>query len=1202
MPGTGTYINQTALDSFNNVWIVGRDVSKLDGTVLTYYDYRNSAVPNSDPYYMDTRSISIDEDGTKWIGCAYAPSLGTPVVFSLEGPYGSTGQNWSSFEITGSTGGSIDVPTIYASPFGEEVLAFISPLNGGYGTGPIGVYGVTGGDLYVYNKILETWKEPAPGFVWPHIYDIKAKGILGSTYEYYIATSCGIYIIPGGDLKISYFEGGEPYIDQATIWNSKNTSLPSDIIYSLDFDENGNLWIGTDSGIVYWDQSKFYVWNSSSLGGLLSDEIFFVKSRPNGHVFFSAGNPEKGEGTGLYYFNGDTLINYNSSNSGLPSDDIFSIMLAQNKTNSSGTVVYPNDIYLSSGNSIGLFDYTIPHIYATSKYAGTTGWNFVYYTPTTEALPTDEAKLPKVNKYTWTYPSWETYQDSYLQYKHPGLNPINLFLEANLKAIADGRAGNQDYWNLGPIPNFDAIQLADSLQDSSWVDGITGGITKTTSVNYLDGKYAIGGYSSLDNIYFGLKNNLDPLVLSNPNPTSTLYPRSGQKVGYVAYYNKEGQVQDVLTIRGYETEVWDIQASRDESSLYVLGAYNGYIESGKFVYSSTYPGAGGMTGPTGGPIGFSNIQTPGITGSPYNYSWIYDGSQTIPATGPFLPATGATIDTSAQGIFLMEIERNLGDQTSYGGIDFGATGSLETSYRLKQFRHFPAVSSSYNPNSTSSSIDTDLYEKTLSLTVSKYTVDIVGTLKGGISTYKDGWERNLDIPSTDEFIFSAGTGSYSRSGLWISTGSELELVKTQVTSGTGGDVVFNSIQKDEGTLTYLITGTSSAGFFDFASSTVQGGTSGTTGAFYLITNNVPTVSSSNFIITNSAPLDQYQGIDSGFRNGKYYWATFYSATASFSSYTKSENSDYTGYSVLTAEITPSESFVTLYSNKVLPVDLSATTIGLDDIDIGKNGQRFYSIFVEGGTAVNYIWKTDSSSGLNGSIGTYGTGHMRISLDNRDNLLIGGYRVGETGPTGLPIDSSSTDSSFTALVPQYIPGTGIDLGNIISRSGSGSWVWADVHNSGNDLFVPILSTVFLSNYSSQIFGKENNRWVLIDEFTGSPVLDVRSTPYFIYTFTEPGYYSVTNSVEDANGNLYQVSKKSFIKVSDQSVASATDPNPEFVNSVDYGYPPEMPRDKNSLYKLSKSLLTQQAEIMKSMTKPFGSSIIIPDDPNATFQRD
>lgn len=1204
MPSTGAYINQAQLDGFNNVWAVGRDLSKFDGTVLTYYDYINSAVPSNNPYYLDTRSISIDEDNTKWVGCAYIPTSPTSLVFNVQGPYAATGQSWSPLDIIGATGIAVDVPTIYASPYGEEVLAFISSLNGGSGTGPAGVYGVTGGSLYVYNKILTTWVEPAENFVWPHIYDIKAKGILGSTYEYYLATTQGIYIIPPGTLKVSSFLGGQPYVDQANIWNSKNASLPSDIVYSLDFDENGNLWIGTDSGLAYWDGSKIYVWDSSSLTGLLSNEIMLVQSRPNGHVFFTAGNPEKGEGTGLYYFNGDTLTNYNSSNSSLPSDDVYSVMLVEQKSSNNGTILYPNDIVLVSGNNIGFFDYTIPHIYATSKYAGTTGWNFVYYTPTTEALPTDEAKLPKANKYSWTYPSWRNYQDSYLQYKHPGLDPRNLFLEANLKAIADGRAGEQNYWNLGRIPTFDSIQTAQSLQDASWVNGVTGGAlgTRITSSSYLDKKYIFGGYSRQQQVYFGPKNNLEDLTVSNPNPTYSYYqPWSGQSFGFVSWYNEAGQVQDVLTIRGLQTEVHDVQSATDDKSLYVLGTYIGYIEIGGFIYSSTYPGAGGMTGPTGGPIGFSNIQTPGITGSPYPYSWIYNGTQTIPATGPFIPNT-SVVDEFKESIFLLEIEKNIGSESSYGGINFGVTGALGSSYRVKDFRIFPGASSGYDPNSTSTTIDTVLYGSTLSLSVSDYEVEIVGTLQGGISTYKDDYGRDLDLPSVSDFIFSPWetTGSsYLKGGFWISLGTELEILKTSVTSGTGGNVIFNSVQKDQGTLTYLITGTSDAYSFDFIGSSLTGGTTGSNIPFYLVSSYTPSLSSYNFIQTNSAPIDEYQGIDSAYLNGKYYWATFYSGTGSFGSYSISEEADYNGYSILTAEITPSESLTKIYSNKVLPVDLNSTSLGIDDIEIGRERQRFYSFFSQGGTASNNIYKVNPSGGLNGSIYVGGTGHIRLSLDMEDNLLVGGYRVGSTGPTALPVNTYSTDNSFTALIPQYIPGTGIDLGNIISRAGSGAWTWADVSNSEGDLLVPMLSTVFFSNYASQIFGKQNNKWVLKDAKSDTVILDVKSVPYFIYTFTEAGYYTIQNSVEDSAGNVYLITKPAFIKVVNQSVATASDPNPEFVNSVDYGYPPVMPLEKDSAYRLSKSLLDQQAQILKDSREPFGSGLVLPDDPNSTF---
>jgi len=1201
MASTGAYINQAELDKYNIVWAVGRGLNRFDGNSSIYLTHLNSAVPSNGPYYLDTRSISIDEDSFKWVGCAYTTIFPTtPLVFVAAGQYAATGNSWSPQEITGSSSSNIEVPTIYASPFGEEVLAFVSPLNGGYGTGPAGVYGTTGGNLYCYNKTFQTWTEPAPGFVWPHIYDIKAQGIDGVTFKYYLATSQGIYIIPEGDLEILQLDGGIPYVSQAEIWNSKNTSLPSDIIYSLDFDENGNLWIGTNAGLVYWDQSKFYVWDSSSLPSLSSDEIFIVKSRPNGHVFFSAGNPQKNEGTGLYYFNGNTLINYNTGNSSVVSDEIYSIMLAERNSNSNGFRVSENDIFIASGNSVGLFDYTIPHIYATSKYTGTTGWNFVYYTPSTESLPTDEAKLPKSDKYTWDYPSWRTYQDSYLQYKHPGLDPRNLFLEANLKAIADGRAGEQDYWNLGQSPTFDSIQIAKSLQDSSWVEGITGGVNKTTSAAYLNGKYIIGGYSSINQIYFGQKNNLDDLVLTNPNPTNSIYPRSGQKVGYVAYYNEAGQVQDVLSIRGYETEVWDIQPSIDQKSLYILGSYKGYIEAGELIWSSTYPGAAGLTGgPTGGPIGFSNIKTPGITGSPYQYPWIYNGTQTIPATGAFIPSTGP-IDTLAQGIFLMEIEKNIGSQSSYGGINFGATGDLETSYRLKQFRSFPAVSSSYDTSSSSSSVETTFYEKTISMEVSDYEVSIVGTLEGGISTYKGDWGNNMDLPSTSELLFSTwNSSSYLKSGFWIALGTELELLKSEISSGTGGNVIFNSVQRDQSTLTYLITGSSSSATFNFASSQVSGGTTGSTGPFYMVVTNAPTVSSSSYIQTNSAPLDDYQGIDSDFRGGKYYFSTFYSGTAALGARTISEEADYNGYSILTASITPSGSSLDLYSNKILPVNTSVTTLGIDDLEITSDGQRYYSFFTQGPTATNYIWKTSPDGGLEGSFSIGGTGHIRLAVDYKDSLLIAGYRIGVTGPSGLPVNASGSDISFTAFSEQYVPGTGIDLGDIISRAGSGSWTWADVYNSNEDISVPILSTVFFTNYASQIFGKQNNRWVLFDEVSETVILDVKSIPYFIYTFTGSGYYSIQNTVEDANGNVYSISKKAFVKVMNQTVPLASDPNPELVNSVDYGYPPLSPASDNEIYQMSKHLLEQQRKILKETRPQFGSGLILKNDPNSTF---
>ena len=181
------YINQGALDSSENIWCVGRDLTVYDGQSWIYYNGSNSIVPDNSPYYLDTRSISIDSNDTKWVGCAVSSGLSQDLIFFAAGPEAATGSTWtiSDFDLAGP---NWEVPTIYASPYGDEVLAFISPLNGGGGTGATGNVGVTGGYLWSYNKVTSMWNEVSPGYTWPHIYDIKAKGKDGVNWDYYLAT------------------------------------------------------------------------------------------------------------------------------------------------------------------------------------------------------------------------------------------------------------------------------------------------------------------------------------------------------------------------------------------------------------------------------------------------------------------------------------------------------------------------------------------------------------------------------------------------------------------------------------------------------------------------------------------------------------------------------------------------------------------------------------------------------------------------------------------------------------------------------------------------------------------------------------------------------------------------------------------------------------------------------------------------------
>ena len=192
------------------------------------------------------------------------------------------------------------------------------------------------------------------------------------------------------------------------------------------------------------------------------------------------------------------------------------------------------------------------------------------------------------------------------------------------------------------------------------------------------------------------------------------------------------------------------------------------------------------------------------------------------------------------------------------------------------------------------------------------------------------------------------------------------------------------------------------------------------------------------------------------------------------------------------------------------------------------------------------------------------------------------------------------AGFTSLIEQYKPELGINLGNIISRPGSGAWTWCDVHSTDNYMEIPVLSTVVFNNYSSNIYGKTNNKWILSNSESQEELLNIKGSPYFIYTFVNPGFYTIYNQVEDSAGNVYETSKPGFIKIINHKDKRPDDPRPDFVDSSDYGYPnpPFIARDYKAM-RLGKDLMQQEIEILKANKGQFGSAIVIPNNPDSTF---
>jgi PKD repeat protein len=219
------------------------------------------------------------------------------------------------------------------------------------------------------------------------------------------------------------------------------------------------------------------------------------------------------------------------------------------------------------------------------------------------------------------------------------------------------------------------------------------------------------------------------------------------------------------------------------------------------------------------------------------------------------------------------------------------------------------------------------------------------------------------------------------------------------------------------------------------------------------------------------------------------------------------------------------------------------------------------------------------------------------LDKKNNLAVSAFNYGSTGE-GYQIYDSNKGSTF--ISEQYVPELGINLGNIISRPGSGAWSWCDVHSTDKGMKIPLMTTVIFSNYASNIYGKQNNNWVLKNSITGDVLLDVKETPYFIYTFTSAGNYTIYNSVEDSFGNVYATTKPGYIEVVNHKEKNPDDKNPNLVDSFDYGQPEPFPGRDYQVRKLAKDLMIEQNKILKSGNQQFGSDIDMPDNPDATFR--
>jgi len=71
-------------------------------------------------------------------------------------------------------------------------------------------------------------------------------------------------------------------------WHTMDDGLPSNRINCIACDEGGNVWVGTQDGLAYFDRDQWTMWDTDS--GLPVNEIRDIAIAPNGDVWFATPN------------------------------------------------------------------------------------------------------------------------------------------------------------------------------------------------------------------------------------------------------------------------------------------------------------------------------------------------------------------------------------------------------------------------------------------------------------------------------------------------------------------------------------------------------------------------------------------------------------------------------------------------------------------------------------------------------------------------------------------------------------------------------------------------------------------------------------------------------------------------------------------------------------------------------------------------
>ena len=583
-----------AWDGDGDIFVTGEDLIKFDGANYTTYDSTNSILPGVG---LTTKCIKIDRNDIKWIGIEN--DLTPLVKIDDRHPDNSLAYSVNDFV---DNGGNPIVPITPSSIHSLE----INPQDG---------------DIFAA-FVCNT----SPSFDGLLFYDSQAK-----SWNLYTLSNSNIPSTNIRDLKLEYYGINKWYLWIATDnglsrfdgvdfknYDTTNSGIPSDDVYSIEIDSLKHKWIGTSTGIAYWDKIRWAVWNNLTNPEISSGKFGNIIETGNSNIWFTIDPTTSPGDTELYFFDGYffTKVLYRNDGTTLINPcNVFhgkTLLSAPWKTIKNGEVTYPkNLLFVTDNGEIGKIDYVIPHIHATAKFPGTDGWDFVYHDSSTPlpsveyiynggigytqlgfnfivgpvysniTLNSDYTRpiMPNVDRNSWYKPIWQRYGINKLKDQFPSLNLNDVFLYAPLRDILEGKATKEEYWRNSQIERIAQKKSRDLFENFEWV--ITLGNSQAdqgvkVTVDKEGDVIAIGDFQGT--IFMGEVNNIG---------SQNVYLTSADSGVYISKYNKGGVLQWARSISTTSPQgpIYGRSVTTDSNSnIYVVSDNHltGFIQMDKY--------------------------------------------------------------------------------------------------------------------------------------------------------------------------------------------------------------------------------------------------------------------------------------------------------------------------------------------------------------------------------------------------------------------------------------------------------------------------------------------------------------------------------------------------------------------------------------------------------------------------------------------